>query len=153
MRTMPGSSPGVQPLRPWSALLRQWLRKYYPSKPPTRGGRALPAKPHRATHACCAHAPVAQAPRGHSKDSDASRFPGYPCRCCTTSQRITCGNLARFTGPTTTMQPYRPGFHCTAHRLQHPNQHARTAVALPLVSIILSSTGAPRLSSPQQVGA
>lgn len=98
------------------------------------------------------HAPVAQAPRSHSKDSDVSRFPGHPCRCCTTSQRITPGNLARFTGPIT-MQSYRPGFHCTEHHRQHPGQHAGTAVALPLVPITLSSTGAPRLSSPQQVGA
>jgi hypothetical protein len=29
MRTLPGPSPGVQPLRPWPALLRQWLRKHH----------------------------------------------------------------------------------------------------------------------------
>jgi hypothetical protein len=51
------------------------------------------------------------------------------------------------------MQTYRPGFHRTEHHRQHPDQHACIALALPLVPITLSSAGAPRLSSPQQVGA
>jgi hypothetical protein len=51
------------------------------------------------------------------------------------------------------MQSYRIEFHCTEHHRQHPDQHVCTALALPLVPITLSSVGAPRLSSPQQVGA
>ena len=51
------------------------------------------------------------------------------------------------------MQSYRTAIHCTKHQRQHPQLHADIAVALPLVPITLSSSGAPRLSSPQQVGA
>lgn len=77
---------------------------------------------------------------------------GRPCRCCTTGQRITPGNLARFTGPIT-MHSYRPGFHCTAHHLQHPIQHSCTGLELSLVPLTLSCSGAQRLPSPLQVGA
>ena len=50
------------------------------------------------------------------------------------------------------MQPYRPGFHRTGHQRQHPDQHARTGLALLLVPSTLPSAGAPTHSSPQQMG-
>jgi len=150
VRTLPSASLGVQPMRPWPTLLRSRVRGQHPIESATRGRKALSARSRRATQTCSPHAPVAQAPRRLSKDSDASRFPVHPCRCCTTGQRITPGNLARFTAPIA-MQPYRLRVHCAQRHRQHQQRSSRTSLALPLVPVTMSGAGAPGLSAPQPV--
>jgi hypothetical protein len=80
-----------------------------------------------------AHAPMAGTACRLSKDSDVSRFPGPP------GNDVLAANESPMAIP--------------PDSLQHPRHRIRTDLALPLGPITLSSAGAPRLSSPRQVGA
>lgn len=146
---LPSPGSGVQPMRPWPTLLRCRVRRHFPTDPTTRGRESLPARPQWASQTRGPHAPMAPAPRRISKDSDASGFPCRPCRCCTGGQRITPGNLARFTD-SNAMQHIRPQLEQRKH--QHRSSTS-IGLALPLVPITMPGAGAPELSSTQQVRA
>jgi hypothetical protein len=81
--------------------------------------------------------------QGHAgRHKHASQFPGYPCQCCAAWQRITSGNLARFTVPIA-MQSYRLGVHRALRHRHCPQRRAYAGLALPLLPVTVSGASAP----------